>query len=235
MRRVQFDRAAERLLGLRQRPGGVVGGIVWQSAGWAFARFAAASTNYSAIYSSFAILILFMLWLYLNWLILLFGASVSFYVQHPEYLVKKGGEPRLSNRMREHLALLAMTLIGRRHLEGRSPWTTEALARELRMPMRSVDEVLIALQAQNILTTTGEDPCGWLPLRDLDKVSAKDVLDTVRAAGEEHYMGVDVLAGTDVVEQLLQRYDDAADSTLRAVSVKDLAATLPEHAALTEA
>ena len=80
--------------------GGVVGGVLWQSAGWAFALFAASSTRYAAIYSSFAILILFMLWLYLSWLILLFGAAVSFYVQHPEHLVAKAGEPRLSNRMR---------------------------------------------------------------------------------------------------------------------------------------
>ncbi|MGH8736211.1 MAG: YihY/virulence factor BrkB family protein [Burkholderiales bacterium] len=73
--------------------GGVVGGILWQSAGWAFALFAASSTRYAAIYSSFAIL--FMLWLYLSWLILLFGAAVSFYVQHPEHLVAKAGEPRV--------------------------------------------------------------------------------------------------------------------------------------------
>lgn len=63
---------------VRLRPalaGGVVGGILWQSAGWAFALFAASSTRYAAIYSSFAILILFMLWLYLSWLILPFGAA----------------------------------------------------------------------------------------------------------------------------------------------------------------
>ena len=39
--------------------GGIVGGVLWQSAGIAFAVFVASSTNYSAIYSGFAILILF--------------------------------------------------------------------------------------------------------------------------------------------------------------------------------
>ena len=43
--------------------GGVVGGIAWQSAGWVFAVFIAGSGNYAAIYASFAILILFMIWL----------------------------------------------------------------------------------------------------------------------------------------------------------------------------
>ncbi len=208
--------------------GGLVGGIVWQSAGWAFAQFAASSTKYAAIYSSFAIVILFMLWLYLCWLILLFGSSVAFYVQHPEYLVKKGGEPRLSNRVREHLALVIMSLIGRRHIDGRSPWRTDALARTLHMPTRAIDEVLVGLQSRNIVTTTGDEPPGWLPVRDLDKVSAKELLDTVRSVGEEQYLNTDALPDPEAVAQVLRRYEEATEAALRGVSVKDLAGTLPE-------
>ena len=54
--------------------GGIVAGIVWQTTGWAFTAFIASSTRYTAIYSSFAILVLFLIWLYLNWMILLVGA-----------------------------------------------------------------------------------------------------------------------------------------------------------------
>jgi membrane protein len=52
-----------------------------------------------------------MIWLYLSWLILLFGASVAFYAQHPEYLYARDGEPKLSIRMHERLALSAMSLV----------------------------------------------------------------------------------------------------------------------------
>ncbi len=211
--------------------GGLVGGIAWQTAGWGFAQFAASSTNYAAIYSGFAIMILFMLWMYLSWLILLLGASVAFYVQHPEYLVRKGGEPHLSSRMRERLALVIMSLIGHHHLEGLSPWSTDALARALRMPTPAVDEVLLALQSRNILTTTGDEPPGWLPLRDLDKVSAKELLDTVRSAGGRQYLSMDALPDPEVVVQLLQRYEEATETALRGISAKDLAGTLPEASA----
>jgi membrane protein len=71
--------------------GGIVGGLLWQTGGWAFAAFVAVSTRYSAIYSSLAILVLFMIWLYLSWLILLFGAAVAFYRQHPEYILPQSG------------------------------------------------------------------------------------------------------------------------------------------------
>jgi len=204
--------------------GGVVGGILWQSAGWAFALFAASSTRYAAIYSSFAILILFMLWLYLSWLILLFGAAVSFYVQHPEHLVARSGEPRLSNRMRERLALVLMSQIARRHLEGAAPWSADELAQTLRMPVRAVDVVLDALRARGILACTGDEPPGWLPVRDLESASAKELLDAVRAAGEDRYLSVEALPAPEPVERLLKRCDEASASVLGKVTLKDLAA-----------
>jgi membrane protein len=68
---------------------GIVAGLMWQSAGWAFATFVVSSARYSAIYSSFAILVLFLLWLYVSWLVLLIGADMAFYLQHPEYLYVK--------------------------------------------------------------------------------------------------------------------------------------------------
>ncbi|UCH48764.1 MAG: YihY/virulence factor BrkB family protein [Betaproteobacteria bacterium] len=214
--------------------GGLIAGIVWQSAGWVFAQFVAASTRYAAIYSSFAIVILFMLWLYLSWLILLFGSSVSFYVQYPEYVVKNRGPIRLSNRMSERLALVVMSMIGRRHLEGGTPWTLDALSRELRMPIRTVNDVLMALQEWKILTTTGEEPPGWLPMRDLDQVSVKEVVDTVRAYGESDYLRPEALRGPESVERMVQRAEDAADAALRDTSIKDLAAEpseMPEQRA----
>jgi membrane protein len=204
--------------------GGLIAGIVWQSAGWGFAQFVVASTRYAAIYSSFAILILFMLWLYLSWLILLFGSSVSFYVQYPEYVVKDSGEIRLSNRMSERLALVIMSLIGRYHLEGRTPWTLDALSRELRMPIRTVDNVLTGLRERNILTTTGDEPPGWLPVRDLDQVSVKQVIDAVRTFGENDYLRPEALRGPESVELLLERAEDAAEAALCDTSIMDLAA-----------
>ncbi len=208
--------------------GGLIAGVVWQTAGWGFAQFVVASTRYAAIYSSFAIVILFMLWLYLSWLILLFGSSVSFYMQYPEYLVRNGGEMRLSNRMSERLALVIMSLIGRYHLEGKTPWSLDALSRELRMPIRTVDEVLIGLRDRQILTTTGDEPPGWLPVRDLDQVSVKDVVDTVRTLGENNYLRPETLRGPHSVERLLQRAEGAAESALRDTTIKDLA-TEPEE------
>jgi membrane protein len=66
--------------------GGLIAGGLWETTGWGFAAFIASSSKYAAIYSSFAILILLLIWLYLNWLILLIGSQIAFFVQHPQYM-----------------------------------------------------------------------------------------------------------------------------------------------------
>ena len=203
--------------------GGIVGGVVWQSAGMAFAWFAASSTKYSAIYSGFAILILFLIWLYLSWLILLFGASVAFYRQHPEYVVAEGGEPRLSNRMRERLALAIMSVIGGHYLAGRPPCTTRALTQRMAVPMHTVDIVLDALEQGNLLVRTGDDPPAYLPARDLSAITVRQLLETVRAAGEDRFLNPAALPVSAPVDAVLTRMEQALSAATGTVTLKDLA------------
>lgn len=204
--------------------GGIVGGVLWHSAGMVFAWFAASSTKYSAIYSGFAILILFLIWLYLSWLILLFGASVAFYRQHPEYVVAESGEPRLSNRMRERLALAIMSIISSHYLAGRPPWTIRALTQRMAVPMHTVDIVLDALEEGKLLVRTSDDPPAYLPARDLGAITVRQLLDTVRAAGEDRFINPAALPVSAAVERVLTRIEQALSAATGTVSVKDLAA-----------
>jgi membrane protein len=205
--------------------GGLVGGVLWQSAGLAFALFVSRSTQYDAIYSSFAILILFMIWLYVSWLILLFGADVAFYVQHPEYIVPEGGEPRLSNRMRERLALAIMSLVTGSFLAGQEGWTMSRLTQTLGVPMHAVDQVLDALQRAGVLVQTNSDPPEYVPGRDPASISVKELWDSVRCSGEDRYLSPPALPVPEQVEQVLLLLEQAATASLSRVSVKELAAS----------
>jgi membrane protein len=207
--------------------GGIVGGLLWQTGGWAFAMFAAVSTSYSAIYAGFAILVLFMIWLYLSWLILLFGAAVAFYRQHPEYILAQSGEPRLSNRMRERLALAVMSLIARHHHDGRPAWTLLQLAQRLNVPGHAMRAVLGALQQSGVLAHTDADPPGYLPARDLSALSVRSVLEAVRSAGEDRYLNPSALPVPEIVEQTLHRIEEGLDAALGDLTVAALAADPP--------
>lgn len=88
--------------------GGLLAGIIWQGTGTNFTAFVAISTSYTVIYSGFAILMLLMVWVYLSWLILLIGASIAYYHQHPERLSWRGLNMHLSAQAREQLTLQLM-------------------------------------------------------------------------------------------------------------------------------
>ncbi len=204
--------------------GGAVGGIAWQTAGWAFATFVASSGKYAAIYSGFAILILFMVWLYLSWLILLVGASVAFYVQHPEYSFAKEGEPALSNRMRERLAVSVMTAVARRFVEGATPPTASELGRSTGVPGHTIGSVIDALERHGLLVATTGDPPGWLPARDLGSIGVAQIVMTVRAAGERRFVGPDTVAHDQPAEAVLGRVEDAVRDALQGLTLRDLVA-----------
>jgi membrane protein len=207
--------------------GGIAAGLLWEGAGWAFAEFARISTQYSAIYSSFALFLLFLIWLYLNWLILLLGASIAFYIQHPEYLVPQPGEPGLSNRMRERIALMLMYLVAGTYQHGGPACTRSRLAERLGVPGHAVQAVLDALERDGLLARTGAEPPAYLPSRDIGSIALAELLRTVRAAGEKDYLGPDAVPVPAEVEAILARADAAVEGEVNRLTLKDLLAPAP--------
>ena len=158
--------------------GGVVAGVLWASAGWGFASFVvnSPSSNYTAIYSSFAIVFFFMLWMYVAWLILLIGGTVAFYHQMPEYLGVMPGQLRASNQLRERIALAAMIRIGISHYQGDEPPTPHTLAQQMHLPLGLVQDTVGALQVDGFLVMAGQPVEGFVPARDMANIKLADLL-----------------------------------------------------------
>ena len=201
---------------------GVIGGILWQSAGWAFAAFVTTSTRYSAIYSSFAVLVLFLIWLYVSWLVLLIGASVAFYLQHPEYLYAMPGEPRLSNRMRERLALAIVHAIATDFVRGNAPWTLHRLTHQLGVPMYAVNAVCNALVHAKLLRQSNDDPPAYLPARDIAEVPVAEVLATVRMAGEDRFLNPQSIPLAPHVEDVMEGIEAARAAATEGISLRSI-------------
>jgi membrane protein len=202
--------------------GGTVAGVLWQTSGWAFAAFVASSSNYAAIYSGFAILILLLIWLYLSWLILLLGAQVAFYVQYPRYVTRRAVRLDLSSRLRERLALQLMFMVAEHHLKGRDPWTLDSLVQALGLPMQPVSQVLGVLMEAGFISETGEEPPAYLPRRDIETISLAEVLEVVRSAGEGRLLTVQRLPHQDAVEAAVESVRRAVQQQLGERTFKDL-------------
>ena len=162
--------------------GGIAGGTIWATISVIFATFVVAATRTQLIYSGFAVAITTLIWLYLNWLILLIGSQLAFYHQNPAFLKIGRREPRLSNAMRERLALNIMLLVGRKFRQGETTETVHSLARTLRIPSITLTPIIAGLEAEGLLTSTEEE--NLVPGREMSRMRLNDILAVVREHGE---------------------------------------------------
>jgi len=200
----------------------VVAGVLWQSSGWAFAAFIATSSKYAAIYSGFAIVILLLIWLYLNWLVLLLGSQVAFYIQYPQYLTRYPVDLRPSNRLRERLALQIMFVVADHHIHGSDPWTGEQLVRQLGLPMEPVRNALELMVAAGFLSETADDPPAYLPRHDVDTMELAELYEVVRSAGETRFLTIKSLPHQQQVEETMAAIQRAIRAELGEKTLKDL-------------
>lgn len=193
--------------------GGVVAGIAWELVGRVFAAFVVGSTSYTAVYSGFAILLLFMVWLNLSWLILLTGSSVAFYRQHPARRANGGRRgAELVPAQYERVALAVMLAIVEDWWAGRPPADTAQLAERAGAAGVAVDRVLDALIAAG-LVVPGGDNGGYLPARPPERTSVKRVLDAVRHSRDETTVLGGGAAASRMMETVERALDEATGST----------------------
>lgn len=202
--------------------GGCVAGALWVVAGWLFASMVVGASKYALVYSSFAILVLFMMWLHIGWLILLVGASVSFYHQHPEHLGLLVGDVRTSNRSRERIGLGACCLVADRYRRGEPAPGAAEIARRMRVPLPPVEGLLRELARGGILVATRAEPPGWVPARDLHALGLREVLAALRAAHESRHLARDRIEGHPAADALLDAIGGRVGALLGQHSLADL-------------
>ncbi|OSM01687.1 YhjD/YihY/BrkB family envelope integrity protein [Magnetofaba australis] len=194
--------------------GGLLAGTAWRVVGWAFTRFVAQSTQYTAIYSAFATLILFMMWLYISWLVFLLGARAAYLCQNRGALNgdegAQDGAYVLADRM---LAILLR--LGRDHAQGEAQWSADRLAHELDATPAQIEQALARLSQNGLIRPLSGDRPAYLPARPLQSIPAQQVIDLA--------MGGAPFEGTDAQESLSHPMRQALARGFDGMSVADLA------------
>ena len=202
--------------------GAVVAAILWRLTGWVFKSFIAGSTNYSAIYSSFAVLIVFMIWMYLSWLILLIGATVSYYHQHPERTSSRHQVLRLSSRLREQLGLLVMLHVGQSFHFNTEKLTERTLALKLDIAPEALSLVVNALLEEGLMSESCDKQRVYMPGKSLEHIRIQDILDTVRQAQESPFLNPNNIASEKTVDELMHNITQSVANTLKDMTLLDM-------------
>lgn len=162
--------------------GGAVAGFLWQTLGYLFTLFVTSSTQYTAIYSGFAVGILLLVWIYLSWLVLLTGATVAYYSQNFRF-IRKRQTVLPSAETDEAVGLTLMYRIAQRFDRNEPGIKANTLSSEMNVDAAVVDRLMDKLlEAQLIVRSEAHR---LTPARPLDQIRLADLLHTLRAPDSE--------------------------------------------------
>jgi membrane protein len=209
--------------------GGLVAGTLWQLLLVMHVSFQIGVARYNAIYSSFAALPVFLVWVQASWVTVLLGAELAFAHQHEPTYRGLADIETADHATREVIALRLGLRVVQAFLAGEPAPRPTGVAAELGIGVDKVNEVVEALERGGVLAVVeqGEDDLetGILPATDPARIRLKSLLDALKGpAGDGEQPRVPArTAGDREVDRLVARLEgERADSACNR-SLRDLA------------
>ena len=204
--------------------GGILAGTIYQLTQFAYIKFQVGVSSYGAIYGSFAALPLFLAWLQLSWLIVLFGAEVSFAHQNVAVYEFAADCADLTHRFTSTVALFITQHCVKAFVHGQNAPTAEEIAQELEIPIRLVRSTIFELTEARILAEirlSDSELIGYQPGCPIDQLTVTKIL----GALDRH--GADTLPLTestslDKLREITRNFDEILETAPANLKIQDL-------------
>ncbi|MGB2690056.1 MAG: YhjD/YihY/BrkB family envelope integrity protein [Desulfobacterales bacterium] len=165
---------------------GVIAGTIYQIAQWGYITFQVGMARYNAIYGSFAALPLFLIWIQLSWMIVLFGAEISFAHQYANTYDFEPDRRLISPAFKKLLSLQISCLIISKFLKAEPPLSAINISKTLEIPIRLTQQILYELVKAGILSDTEvkkNKEMSYQPARDINAITINSVIEALEQNG----------------------------------------------------
>ena len=202
---------------------GIVAGTIFQFVQWIYVNFQIGVAKYGAIYGSFAAVPLFLIWLQTSWLILLFGAELSFAVQNVKTYEFEPDCLSASKSYRMLLSLFIVQAIVKKFTVGEKAPDAPQLSHDLQIPVRLVRQLLYQLSESRVLSEvrSKEREYAYQPAIDVDKITVKYVIDRLEHHGTTN-VPVSRSSELDKLSDCMQKFSETIDKSEANVLLKTL-------------
>jgi len=206
--------------------GAGVAALLLQLARPLFMAYAVRAFRYQHIYGSLGAVPLFLLWIWLLWVIVLFGAEVAFTTQNMALLRYQDKLQRLSTLFVDrYLAARVMMYVAREFWETGEPVRAGRLAEILQITPEEASDTAERLVRLGLLTPVGADRDEFHPARDLSRLKLSEVLSiTDRFRDESRSARPQDKPYEDKLEAAFRSAITAQDEALGGATFRDLLA-----------
>jgi membrane protein len=205
--------------------GAAVAALVWSVAKWGFGVYVTEFIPYQEVYGVLGLIPLGIFWIFVSWLIVLFGLQLAFTTQHLQSLdraqieaAKKHGEQFIADDM---TVIGIMQEIAGGFEAGRAPVSLEAICSKFSMPADFCEKILNCLLKADLVARADEPRDGFVPGRDPEDIKLSQIHDVVLKAGFGHF-AVERKPALEKVNRAEQH--TLADYNLKEVLEKDMTA-----------
>ncbi|HAL44931.1 MAG TPA: hypothetical protein DCP47_03305 [Phycisphaerales bacterium] len=193
--------------------GAFIAALAWTLAKWAFGLYVIKLIPYNVIYGMLGLIPLAVIWIYVTWLIVLFGLQLTFTTQHLKTIEE--AEKAAERRSREYFLATDLQVAGivkficSAFEQKNVPVPSEIICSQLNLPCDFTDKVLEHLVSANILLKTSAPSTGYAPTTIAENLSLAVIYDAVKSAtfvapGDQSEVIKQI---TDMYRQTLSQYN----------------------------
>jgi membrane protein len=202
----------------------IIAGTMFQLAQWGYVYFQVGVSRYNAIYGSFAALPLLMFFMQISWLIVLFGAEISYANQNVEHYEFEAETQYISPYNKKLLSLYVLHLIIQYFVRGEKPLVSEEIADQLHIPHKLVRSILYDLAEVQLLTEAKTDhpkEVAFQPGMDINQISIRYVIEKLDQKGTDKLIAKESKE-LDILKDTLARFSELLEESKGNYLLKDL-------------
>lgn len=209
---------------------GIVAGTMYQILEILYIDFQLGAVKFNAIYGSFAALPLFLIWMQTSWMIVLFGAELSFANQNVDRYVFESETKNISVRHKQKITLLVLHSIAKRFEQGEDPMTTDDICSIHQIPIRLANEIIQDLLDAKLIVKLeheGKEDLKFHPAKDITEYNIYRLKKTLDFKGNEDIPVLETEAW-DAIVKTFESFDNVCDTHPDNKNITQIASDKPK-------
>lgn len=171
--------------------GGILSGTMFQLLQYFYIHFQVGMSSYNAIYGSFAAFPLFLIWLNSSWMIVLFGAELSYATQNVKNYEYEFDANNISYSYKKQVYLLIAHYVVQKFKHHQKSPSIEEIAFHLKLPVRLVKDSVNFLLDCHVLVevvTGAHHEVGYHPAFDIHEMTLALLLKRIESHGSSEFL-----------------------------------------------